>query len=277
MLMCVVMWVLAFAVHFLEQAVGRTANVARSQFAVGTMVVGGFGLVGMWYVSGALGVPRRYAVEPLGTEGYSVAGALFSLIFAVGFLTVLIEIVSLALASRRTDGARRTMPVSPPAEPPPAASAPDGVPLMTTAQVAAALGAGIVSLIAFSPQVTDAVVDSVRYHHLQHAGNFFFGVMVGLVLGSMPSLAQRLGLRQPGVALVLAIFAPALVMLMMVPSIYDRLTGDAALHVLYHVAVALLGVLTGLGSAGLGRIAGRATALFAVGMALLFAAGVTGG
>ena len=276
MLMCVVMWVLAFAAHLLERAAGRTAHVGRSRFAVATMVIGGFGLVGMWYVSGALGVPRRYAVEPMGTAGYSVAGALFALVFAIGFLTVLIEFASLALAARR-EGPARPAPATPAAEPPHAAAAPDGVPLATSAQIALALGAGVVSLIAFSPQVTDAVIDSVRYHHLQHAGNFFFGVMAGLVLGSTPTVARRLGLRLPGVALSLAIFAPAVLMLMMVPAVYTRIDEHTGLHVLYHLAAALLGVLTGFGAAGLGRVAGRTMALLAIGMALMYAAGVTGG
>lgn len=230
----------------------------------------------MWYVAGALGVPRRYAVQPLDTAGYRVAGALFALVFAIGFLTVLIEFASLALASRRPRWAGAAA-AAPTPEPSAATSAPDGVPLMTGAQVALALGAGLVSLAAFSPQVTDAVIDSVRYHHLQHAGNFFFGAVVGLVLGSTPTVARRLGMRLPGVALALAIFAPAVVMLLMVPAIYDRLTEDSALHVLYHLAVAVLGALAGLGAAGLGRVAGRTAVFLAVGMALMYAAGVTGG
>ena len=220
MLMCVVMWVLAFVAQLLERAAGRAADVGRSQFAVGAMVIGGFGLVGMWYVSGALGVPRRYAVQPLGTAGYSVAGAIFALVFAIGFLTVLIEFASLALAARRSAWSRPDAPAPAP-ELPAAVPDPDDVPLTTGAQVGLAIGAGVVSLVAFSPQVTDAVIDSVRYHHLQHAGNFFFGAMVGLVLGSMPTVAQRLGLRLPGVAIVLAVFAPAVLMLTMIPAIYE--------------------------------------------------------
>lgn len=43
--MCVVMWVLAFVAQLLERAAGRAANAARSQFAVGAMIFGGFDLV----------------------------------------------------------------------------------------------------------------------------------------------------------------------------------------------------------------------------------------
>ncbi len=276
MLMCVVMWVLAFVAFMLERAAGRTANAARSQLGVGAMIVGGFGLVGMWYVSGALGIPRRYAVQPLDTAGYSVAGVIFALVFAIGFLVILIEFAALAFAARQRSWGRYDL-AAPPPELPRTAPDPADVPLTTGAQVGLALGAGLVSIVAFSPQVTDAVLDSVRYHHLQHAGNFFLGVMIGLVLGSTPSLAQRLGVRLPGVAMVLAVFAPALMMLLMVPAIYGRLTDNETLHVLYHLSVALLGLLTGLGAAGLGKVAGRMMALAAIGMALMYAAGVTGG
>jgi cytochrome c oxidase subunit 1 len=276
MLMCVVMWLLAFVAHLLEQSTGRTANVARSRFAVGTMIVGGFGLTGVWFVSGALGVPRRFAVQPLETSGYSVVGAVFALVFAIGFLVVLIELGALALASRRSGGARPVSGAAAP-EPPPPVSEPDGVPLATGAQVGLALAAGVVAVVAFSPQLTDAVLDSVRYHHLQHAGNIFFGVMIGLVLGSLPGVSERLGARWSGVSLALVILAPALAMLLMIPTAYDRLTESEALHVVYHVGIAVLGILTGLGACGLGRVVGRLTVVLAVGMALMYAAGVTGG
>ncbi len=276
MLMCVVMWVLAFAAYMLERAAGRPAHVGRSQIAVVAMLIGGFGLVAMWYVSGALGIPRRYAVEPAGTVDYSVAGALFALVFAIGFLVLLIEFAVLAHVAYRNPVAREPV-VAPPAEPSAATQEPDGVPLTTTAQVVVALVAGLIALIAFTPQVSDAVVDNVREHHLQHAGNFFFGVMLGLVLGSMPSLARRLGIHLPGVAITLAIFGPAVMMLLMVPAIYTRIDDNTGLHMAFHAGMAFLGLLTGLGCAGLGKVTGRTMAFLAIGMALMFAAGVKGG
>ena len=93
----------------------------------------------------------------------------------------------------------------------------------------------------------------------------------------IPTAARRLGMHLPGVAIASAILAPAVAMLIMVPAIYDRLGENDAAHVLYHVAIALLGMLAGLGAAGLGRVAGRMMALLAIGMALMYAAGVTGG
>ncbi len=76
---------------------------------------------------------------------------------------------------------------------------------------------------------------------------------------------------------MLTIFTPAVLMLLMVPRIYGGIDENDALHALFHAGVALLGLLTGLGCAGLGKVAGRTMALLAIGMALMFAAGVTGG
>ena len=58
---------------------------------------------------------------------------------------------------------------------------------------ASALAACVVALAAFFPQVVDASEVSIRYHHLDHAGQFFFGAMLGLLLGSLPAVSRRLG------------------------------------------------------------------------------------
>jgi hypothetical protein len=64
---------------------------------------------------------------------------------------------------------------------------------------------------------------SNRYHHLDHAGQFFLGATLGLLLGSLPTISRRLGDHSTlGLATVLA--APTLMMLMMVPRIYERLS-----------------------------------------------------
>jgi len=271
MLMCVVVWVVAFAAHTLECAASRAAATGRARAAVASMIVGGFGLVGAWYVSGALGVPRRYAVEPAGTTTYSLVGAVFGAIFAVGFLIVLIELVALGRVAGwaglpRLGTALARLPE---------VSAPLGRPLSTPVQLAFATSTAVISLASFFPQVTDAAETSARYHHLQHAGNFLFGTVLGLALALVPAV-RRLVLAS-GLALPLAVLAPAAMMLLMIPGIYTHLEGKPALHAGYHALVAILGVLTGLGAAGLGRHAGRLTAVLAVGMALMYAAGVTGG
>jgi hypothetical protein len=63
----------------------------------------------------------------------------------------------------------------------------------------------------------------------------------------------------------------------MVPRFYEPLERHPAEHALYHVAMAALGLVAGLGATRLGLLAGRFAAFLAVGMALMFAAAMTGG
>lgn len=295
LLMCVVFWVLAFVVHLLELASRRTASRGRGALAVVLMLVGGYGLVGAWYLSGVLGLPRRYAVQPAGTDGYSLAGGIFALVFALGFLAVLVEIAILARAALRArrfeavetrsawDGSRhvslRERAAGPPApaEPGPEAAVPDGAPVASYGQLAGTVAAATVALAAFLPPVVNAASSSTRWHHLDHGGQFFLGAALGIALASFPGLARRTGMHLPGVALGASIVAPAAMLLVMLPSVYEPLEGHDGLHFLYHVGIAALGFATGLGAGRLGRVTGRLVFCLSIGMALMYAAGATGG
>lgn len=287
LLLCVIFWALAFFAYLLEESAGRTAHAGWSAVALGAMVVGGYGFVGMWYVSGVLGVPRRYAVQPSGTAGYSVAGSIFVLVFAVGFLVLLAEFLQLGLAARarRRDGRSTASP----AEGTEAESeaGPDerellevpeplGTPLATPPQIGIAAAAMVVAVFSFLPPVTRAAETSTQYHHLQHAVQYTLGVLIGLLVMAAPGLWRNLGRRAADVGIVLVIAAPAVMLLMMVPSVYEPLENHPAEHALYHLGVAALGFLTGLGAGALGRVPGRIAVVLAVGMAVMYAAGVTG-
>lgn len=276
LLLCVIFWALALFVHLLERAAGRPARPVPAVLSLAGLLVGGYGLVAVWYVSGALGLPRRYAVQPLQTEGYSLAGSVFVLVFALGFLVLGAELVwlgRLALARRQARAPAVPGPVE--VEPKLASSPPTG-PLAPGVEVALAVGAAVVALTVFFPPVTDAVLDDVRLHHLQHAGQFLFGALLGLALAALPALRGRLA-RLADPAMLVVIAAPAGMLLAMLPAVYAPLETREALHVLYHVGVAALGLLTGLACGALGRTAGRLAALLSLGMAVMYAAGVTGG
>ena len=64
-----VFWAFAFFAHLLEREAGRTAPRGATAAAAGAMVLGGYGLTGTWFVAGALGIPRRYAVQPQARPG----------------------------------------------------------------------------------------------------------------------------------------------------------------------------------------------------------------
>jgi hypothetical protein len=77
---------------------------------------------------------------------------------------------------------------------------------------------------------------------------------------------------RPSLGLAAVVAAPTLMMLVMVPRFYEPLERHPFEHALYHLAMAALGLATGLGATRLGRITGRLAAFLAVGMAIMFAA-----
>jgi cytochrome c oxidase subunit 1 len=311
LLLGVIFWALALLTHLLERAAGRPAARWPSRLAVAAMLVGGYGLVAAWYVSGALGVPRRFAVHPPGTDGYSLGGSIFAMIFAVGFLVLLLELLALALGAKAlrirpaaapppTLGqvalqwaefrSRLSQAPAPPADvtlgPPGARRRPAAPtqplpppPLTRPAEFAVCLALAVASIAAFFPPIADPGEDEVRLHHLAHAGQFLFGLALGLVIACLPSVFGALSRRRwaGDAGLAAVIVAPALMLLVMAPGVYESLEGDPALHALYHVGVAALGFVTGVGCACLGRLTGRIVFVASFGMGLMYAAGVTGG
>ena len=292
LMLTVVLWVLAFLAHLLERDAGKTSSRAARIWTIGLLLVGGYGLAGTWFVEGALGIPRRYAIQPPGTSGYSMVGAGFALLFALGFLACLAQLAPLARTAweRRHyelvehidnwTGTHYTARVrrdeaepAPAAEPAPGRT---GAPLSGPVQLGFGLAACVVSLVAFFPQVVDASEASIRYHHLDHTGHFLFGTTLGLLLGSLPAVSRRLGQR-PAWGLTAVIVAPAVMMMVMVPRFYEPLERHPFEHALYHLAMAAFGLVTGLGATRLTPLGGRLTAFLSIGMALMFAAAMKGG
>jgi cytochrome c oxidase subunit 1 len=292
LMLTVVVWVLAFLAHLLERDADRTSSRGTRIWTIGLLLVGGYGLTGTWFVAGVLGIPRRYAVQPAGTSGYSLVGSIFALIFALGFLSCVVQLALLARTARRRREHSLVDPIDTSTGTRHEVRAPRSdvgarnmhrlqtayrdVPLVTSAQLGFALAACVVALSAFFPQVVDASEAGVRYHHLDHAGQFLLGLMLGLLFGSQPAISRRLGER-PTLGLALVIAAPMAMMLLMVPRFYEPLEGHALEHALYHLAMAAFGLATGVGATRLGMIAGRFAAFLAVAMALMFAAAMTGG
>ena len=280
LILCVVVWALAFLAHLLERDADRTTSRAGRTWTVGLIIIGGYGLTGTWFVEGALGIPRRYAIQPPGTTGYSLVGSMFALVLALGFLSFFLQLIPLVReawarrhylpasygggwtpSSRRDDSA--PTPVAPPTR--------WAAPLWSPSQLAFGVGACVVALAPFLPQIVDASETSTRYHHLDHAGQFFFGAMLGLVLGSLPSISRRLGDRS-SIGLATVLIAPMLMMLVMIPRIYEPLEPHPLEHASYHLAMAVFGMATGLGATRLGLVTGRIMFILSIGMPLMFAA-----
>jgi hypothetical protein len=291
-MLTVVVWLLAFIAHLLERDAGRTSSRLARTWTVMLLLVGGFGLTGTWFVEGVLGVPRRYAIQPPGTAGYSLVGSIFGILFALGVLACVAQLVSLGRAAgagrhyvvaERVDswtgthyGARveRDTFDRPAVETAP--WRPWDVPLAGPVQIWFGAAACVVALASFFPQIVSASESSVRYHHLDHAGHFFLGVVAGLTIASLPAVSRRLGDRS-SLGLAGVMLAPSAMMLVMVPRFYEPLEHHSFEHALYHLAMAGFGLVTGLAASRLGRVGGRLSAFLSVGMVLLFAAAMKGG
>jgi cytochrome c oxidase subunit I len=279
LLMGVVMWMLAVAAHLLERRAERTPPAAATWTALGLMVTGGYGLTATWFVAGALGVPRRYAVQPAGTDHYSLVGALFAVVFAVGFLVLVGEFIWLALWPARWSADSR-----PWYDPPAPWARADHVSLRhrnpaprtrlvtDRSHYTAVAALAVICAGAFLPAVGGYAETSVRAHHLAHAAMFALGCMLGLLIGST-SLFQAEDIPPRGGALAVALLAPAAMLVMMTPSSYGRLEPHPALHAAYHLGVVALGLISGIAVSRLGRLAGYTLLVLAVSMGVLFAAG----
>lgn len=278
----VMLWVMAFAAYLLERAAGQIASRQATIAATATMLIGGYGLVGAWYVSGLLGIPRRYAVTLGDTTTYSLVGGIFAAVFAVGFLILLGEFARLGRLALKRHRARMPatfLPDQAPAAPPPEPAPQDPVskPLPRQVHVGIAIAAATVSLLALAPPVFSAVGKNVQWHHVQHAALLFLGGMVALIAVSRGHYQERLGQRGIGWGYFLAIVAPVVAMLAMTPKLYEPLEGSGILHFGYHLIFIALGGLTGWGAARLGRVPAVMVVLVTTLMAAIYAMGVSGG
>lgn len=281
LMMGVMVWVMAFMAYLLERAAGRPASRAATIAAPTAMVIGGYGLVGAWYASGALGIPRRFAVHPDGTAAYSVVASLFVIVFALGFLVLLAEFASLGRDALRR---RRLGSPIPAAHPGIAGASPEAEPALappldTPTQIGAAVAVAMTATFAFLPGVRDASEVSTQFHHLAHAVQFLSGLALGAAVVSSPGVFRRLAAVPwfTNLGLFASIAAPAAMLLLMVPSVYGNIETNETLHAAYHAGIFALGALTGAGASLVGRTSGRLVMFVSVGMGLMYAAGVTGG
>jgi cytochrome c oxidase subunit 1 len=271
----IVLWMFAFLAHLLERAADRVASRVSTIVAPAAMLLGGYGLVGVWYVSGALGVPRRYAVHLPGTDGYSVVASVFVVVFAIGFLVLLAEFVQLAREGlrRRHVSAGPAPAIAGGAPDPPQTLEPPFGPLGMLTAVAVA----VTSIFTLLPEIVEASEVNAQYHHLAHAVEFLMGLALGMAMFSTPALFERFAPRWSTFGLFAVILIPAAMLLAMIPDVYESLEANESAHALYHGGLIALGLITGMGAALQGRVVGRILLVLSVGMMLMYAAGVSGG
>lgn len=268
LLMGVMLWAMAFVAHLAERAAGRPASRRAAIAVPALLVTGGYMFVGSWYAAGALGVPRRYAVHPPGTQAYDVVGTIGALLVLVGFLAFATVVLRL-VAERR--GARLESR-------PEMATAPVRLvpPVTTNAGFAALSGIAVVCLLALLPRTIEIADRTTEAHHLTHSAQFLLGGLVALGLGSRRALLERMPAGASWWALTMVIVAPVVMLLVMTPAIYKPLEKDSGLHLLFHWGIIVLGIATGWACVRFGRVTGMALFVLAVAMGAAFAGGVGG-
>lgn len=270
LLMGVMMWALAFVAHLAERAAGRSVPRKVAIAVPLLLVTGGYLFVGSWYAAGALGVPRRYAEHPPGTQAYDLAGSIGALLVLTGFLVFAIAIVNLLLVAR----GQRAEVLAPARTPEPRRALVP--PITTNAGFAVCAGLAVVCLLSLLPGVNGLTERSTEAHHLAHTGQYMLGGLVALGLGSRQALKRPVPAGGTWWALVLVIAAPAAMLLIMTPAIYKPLEGDEPVHMLFHWGIIVLGLVTGWASVRFGRFAGTAIFVLSVCMSAAFAGGVGG-
>lgn len=79
--------------HVMPQLTGRSLSEPIGRTAAALMIVGGYGLVAMWYLGGALGQPRRYPISIPSALSVSRVGATFGAVVFIGVLLILFDLV----------------------------------------------------------------------------------------------------------------------------------------------------------------------------------------
>lgn len=245
MMLGVVFWVIALVLHLAERAADTVSSKLASFAAPILMIGGGYTLVGAWFFSGAMGIPRRYEEHFGGVTWISVIAAIGAITFAFGILVALLELfrlLSIARKRRASAPAAAALEVEEPA----AYEISDWAkrPMIATKRQFIALVAALtVSLAAFTPAVDDFAAEKVQWHHFQHGGQFLFGMLLAVAVVNTPSFSG-LRCRSQLVGALGMILGPAVMFIMMIPEIYSSLEANDLLHIVYHLGVILVGAAT---------------------------------
>lgn len=284
LLLGVMLWAIAFVVHLLERSAGRPVNPGMAKLITAMIILGGYTLVGMWYISGALGTPRRWALQPDGAQIPSAIASVGAIVLVLGVLLCLAQMVVLGkeAAKRRKSGAANDTALDYEGEPASAALAeavdetdfisPYGSWVKGFKGLAFAL---IALVIGLSPQLKEWSENSIASHHVVHAIQFGAGGIVGLWFGSTTLLLGTLRRMPRSMAALLVMLFQALMMAMMAPAIYRAVEETNLLHLTFHLGIVILGILMGLAATRFTHFISWFSVALGIFGALLWAPGVS--
>jgi Cytochrome C and Quinol oxidase polypeptide I len=216
----VVFWLMAFVVHLLERAAAGLA-LRHDRRPLGD----GRGRLH----AGRLLVPRRRAgrAAPLRRplprhRGLQPGRQHRRRVFALGFLVLLAELVILGRAALRRRRQAPALPAATEERAAPAAARRLAAPLTDELELGAAVALATLGLVAFSRRWSTPPRPARGGTTLDHAGQFAFGALLGLALGSGVGPLRRRLERGPSSATIwTVILAPAAMLLAMVPGLYE--------------------------------------------------------
>lgn len=280
LLLGAMLWIMAYTVYLLVHSSGSQPTRGGTVAAPTLMTLGGLGMVGAWFVSGALGIPRRYSEQIGNGDDYSLVASIFVVIFAVGFAILVAEMVRLGVRAIKKRGSR-SAPVMAGGSPKTDTQTGDmdlQRPLVSQFQIGFGAAVAGVALISIVPTIVEASEVNVQWHNLDHTAVFLLGAMMAVVGASLPSVWRWLTKIPENVALAVVILTPALMLMAMVPRFYGGLEGSGFTHAAaYHAIFIVFGILTGLAASRLGRVPAWTMIILATTMGLIYAGGVSGG
>jgi cytochrome c oxidase subunit I len=100
----VVFFLLGGVYHVMPDLTGRQMSESLGRRAAWLLIVGGWGLVGAWYVAGAMSGPRRYAITLPNLEPTAWLGVVFGALAVLGAVIVFTDFSRTLLQGRRSGG-----------------------------------------------------------------------------------------------------------------------------------------------------------------------------
>lgn len=273
MLLGVVLWILALVTHLFERAAGRPSSQFTSVAAPSLILGGGVTFIGMWYISGAAGVPRRYAEHFGGVQTLDAIASVGAIVLLFGVVLIFFEWAGLAAAARGRSAAEK-QPASPaPYEPTVSELAPPQAMIETRGELIAVIAALTFSLVSFLPWLDTLTVEKVQWHHVQHGGQLAFGMLLAIAFVNTPSFA-KLRCRSESLAIVALVLGSAAMFALMIPALYESLENNDLVHMLFHLCVMAVGIVVGWAITAFDRFSAWLLFLMMATMGFAYGAGV---
>lgn len=276
MLLGVILWTLALVTHLFERAAGQVSSRFTSIAAPILILGGGLTLVGAWYYSGAAGVPRRYAEHFGDVKTLDLIGAIGGITVLIGVLLIFVEWLRLGLAakSRRASGAPTEAAPAPPVMTPTASELADPPAMVQSrGELIAVIAALTFTLVSFLPAIDTIVSERVQWHHVQHGGQFAYGLLLAIAVVSTPTFS-RLRAKSETVGILSIVLGSAVMFALMVPSFYESLENNSVLHGGFHLAVVGVGLAVGWAITAFDRVTAWLLFLMMATMGFAYGAGV---